>query len=297
MIRYSPPGRVRAGGQLVAGAPRRVRLAVQYRPMAAIDVNGTSLYYEDTGPGATGETIAWSHGLLWNTSLFAAQIAALRSRYRCIAWDHRGQGQSAADHRNCIGMELVTQDAIALLEKLGTGPVHFVGLSMGGFVGMRIAARRSDLVRKLVLIETSADPEPLENVKQYRMLTAVVRAIGPRPVSSRVTPIMMGRTILADPTRKRDLAAFVKIMSSRRDVWRAVNGVIDRAGIHDELSRVRAPALVMVGDEDVATPRPKAEKVVAAITGAKLQVIAHAGHSSTVEEPAAVTAAIEKFLS
>jgi pimeloyl-ACP methyl ester carboxylesterase len=54
--------------------------------MPMIEVNGTSLYVEDTGPGSTGKTIVWSHGLLWNTTLFAAQIAALRDRYRCIAW-------------------------------------------------------------------------------------------------------------------------------------------------------------------------------------------------------------------
>jgi hypothetical protein len=52
--------------------------------MATIDIDGTSLYYEDTGPGSTGETIAFSHGLLWGTELFAPQIAALRARYRCI---------------------------------------------------------------------------------------------------------------------------------------------------------------------------------------------------------------------
>src|SRR5574337_1281451 len=99
--------------------------------------DGARLYYEDTGPGSTGQTIAFSHGLLWNTTMFAPQIAALRGRYRCISWDHRGQGKSAADHRNCIGMELVWADAVALIEKLGTKRVHFVGLSMGGFVGLR----------------------------------------------------------------------------------------------------------------------------------------------------------------
>src|SRR5947209_19772561 len=109
--------------------------------MPTIELNGTTLYYEDTGPAPTGETIAFSHGLLWSTELFAPQIAALRDRYRCIAWDHRGQGRSASDHRHCIGMELVTQDAVALLDKLGVAPVHLVGLSMGGFVAMRIAAR------------------------------------------------------------------------------------------------------------------------------------------------------------
>jgi 3-oxoadipate enol-lactonase len=120
-----------------------------------LDVNETTLYYEDTGPGSTGETIAFSHGLLWGTELFEPQIAALRERYRCIAWDHRGQGRSAADHRNTIDMELVWQDAVALLEKLAPGErVHFCGLSMGGFVAMRMGARRPDLVRSLLLLET-----------------------------------------------------------------------------------------------------------------------------------------------
>lgn len=262
-----------------------------------IDVNGTTLYYEDTGPGSTGETIAFSHGLLWSTELFAPQIAALRGRYRCIAWDHRGQGQSAADpHRQTIDMELVWKDAVALLEALGTGPVHFAGLSMGGFVGMRLAARRPDLVRSLILIETSADPEPPENVPRYRLLTRVVRLAGPRVVRGKVAPIMLGKTILTDPSRRAEVSRYTALMSQRRDIWRAVNGVIDRAGIHDELPRISAPTLVIVGDEDVATTPAKAERIVAAVRGASLAHIPRAGHSSTLEQPAAVNAEIERFL-
>lgn len=265
--------------------------------MPTLDVNDTSLYYEDTGPGSTGETIAWSHGLLWSTELFAAQIAALRGRYRCIAWDHRGQGRSAPDHRHCIGIELVWQDAVALLDRLGGGPVHLAGLSMGGFVAMRVAARRPELVKSLILLETSADPEPLANVARYRMLTAVVRALGPRVVARRTGPIMLGKSILTDPTRKAQVARHVAVMTRRRDIWRAVNGVVDRAGVFDELGRIRANTLVVVGDEDVATPPAKAARIAAAIAGATLATIPRAGHSSPVEEPAAVTAAIERFLS
>ncbi|HEY5950466.1 MAG TPA: alpha/beta fold hydrolase [Kofleriaceae bacterium] len=266
--------------------------------MATIDVNGTTLYYEDTGPGSTGETIAFSHGLLWGTELFEPQIAALRDRYRCIAWDHRGQGRSAADpNRNCIGIELVWQDAVALLEALGTGAVHFAGLSMGGFVGMRMAARRPDLVKKLILIETSYDPEPAENVGRYRLLTAIYKTLGPRIVQGKVAGIMLGKSIVADASRKADLQRFIKLMTRRRDIWRAINGVIDRAGVaRSELARIVAPTLVVVGEEDVATPHTKAQQIAAAIKGAKLVTIPRAGHSSTVEEPAAVNAALESFL-
>jgi pimeloyl-ACP methyl ester carboxylesterase len=268
--------------------------------MPMIDVNGTSLYYEDTGPGSTGETIVFSHGLLWGTEQFAPQMAALRDRYRCIAWDHRGQGRSAPEYRHCIGIELVWQDAVALLEKLGLSNVYFAGLSMGGFVAMRVAARRPDLVKKLILLETAMGPEPIENVGRYRMLNVVSKALGPlgpKVLGGKVGSIMLGRSIMADASRKDDVAGFVQLMLRRRDVWRAVNGVIDRAGIsQSELARIKAPTLVIVGDEDVATPHAKAQEIVAAIAGARLVTIPRAGHSSPVEEPAAVTAALEAFL-
>ncbi len=264
--------------------------------MATLELDGMSLYYEDTGPGTTGETIAFSHGLLWGTELFAPQIAALRGRYRCIAWDHRGQGKSGADHRNTISMELVWQDAVRLIQTVVGGPVHFCGLSMGGFVAMRMAARRPDLVRSLLLLETSADPEPIENIGRYRLLTRVMKLVGPKLIKNKAAPVMFGKTILADKARRKELAGFIDLMSRRSDIWRAVNGVVDRAGIYDELARISAPALVVVGDEDVATPRPKAERIVGAVAGAKLVTIPRAGHSSPVEEPQLVTAAIEAFL-
>jgi 3-oxoadipate enol-lactonase len=264
--------------------------------MAMFELDGTSLFYEDTGPGSTGETIAFSHGLLWGTELFAPQIEALRGRYRCLAWDHRGQGRSAADHRDCIGLELVWQDAVQLIEARVKGPVHFCGLSMGGFVAMRTAARRPDLVRSLILLETSADPEPVEHVPRYRLLNRVTRLLGPGVARNKVAPIMLGKTILADKARRADVDRFARLMSRRRDIWRAVNGVVDRGGIYHELSRIAAPTLVLVGDEDVATPRAKAERIAGAIAGAKLATIPRAGHSSTVEQPELVTAAIAQFL-
>lgn len=264
--------------------------------MPTLEVNGTTLYYEDTGPGSTGEAIVFSHGLLWGTELFAPQLAALRGRYRCIAWDHRGQGRSAVDHRNTIDMELVWYDAARLIERLAGGPVHFCGLSMGGFVGMRMAAFRPDLVRSLLLLETSADPEPTANVGRYRMLIAALKLLGARAVMRQVRPIMLGKTILTDASRRGEVERFSALMSRRRDIWRAVNGVIDRAPVHGELGRITAPTLVIAGEEDVATPLEKAERIAAAIGGARLVRIPRAGHSSTVEEPGAVTAAIEEFL-
>ncbi|MGE5338845.1 MAG: alpha/beta fold hydrolase [Gemmatimonadota bacterium] len=263
--------------------------------MARIAVNKVDLFYEDTG--GTGEPILFSHGLLWNTSLFAPQVAALRERYRCIAYDHRGQGQSADGEGSEIGMDLLTEDAVALIAGLRLDRVHFVGLSMGGFVGLRLAARYPQLVRSLILCETSADPEPEENVPKYRKLNFVARWLGLRFVSAKVLPILFGRTSLTDASRAADQAAWRKqLEGNRRSIWRAVNGVINRTGVFEELGRITAPTLVIVGDEDVATTPVKAERIAKAIPNARLVRIPRAGHSSTVEQPQAVNAAIRDFL-
>jgi pimeloyl-ACP methyl ester carboxylesterase len=86
------------------------------------------------------------------------------------------------------------------------------------------------------------------------------------------------------------------LAGNRRSVWRAVNGVIERQGVEDELQRIVAPTLVIAGEEDTATPPDDVERLAALIPKAQLVRIPAAGHSSTIEQPALVTAAIRRFL-
>ena len=263
--------------------------------MPLLDVNGARLYYEDTG--GSGEPIVFSHGLLWSGRMFDKQVAALKDRYRCISYDHRGQGQSDVWKVDAVDIETVYADAVGLIEKLGVGPCHFVGLSMGGFVGLRLAARRPDLLRSLVLMETSADPEPVENVPKYKRLNFIARWFGLGLVANPVMGIMFGRTFLEDPARSAEREEWKRrLTGNRRDIWRAVNGVIRRRGVSVELSSIRTPTLVMVGEEDVATVPAKAERLHAAIAGSKLVKLPRGGHTSTVEEPELVNPVLSSFL-
>jgi 3-oxoadipate enol-lactonase len=275
----------RAGGEFIAA------LLEQTMPM--IRANGTALYYEDTGgPGAP---VVFSHGLLWNTGLFAPQIAVLKDRYRCIAYDHRGQGRSADGVGRTISMETVTDDAAALIEKLGLGPVHFCGLSLGGIVGMRLAIGRPDLIRSLVLLDTTADAEPYKF--KYKTMSAIARLFGARLVASAAMPALYDKTALNDPARAAERREWMQqLIMNRRSIWRATNGVLERKCIVDGLGKIIAPTLVMVGDEDVSTPKVLADRIVGGIANAKLIVIPGAGHSATLEQPAIVTAAIGAFL-
>jgi 3-oxoadipate enol-lactonase len=261
--------------------------------MPMIRVNGAALYYEDTG--GTGTPIVFSHGLLWNSSLFAPQIAVLKQRYRCIAYDHRGQGRSADDPADAISMATLTDDAAALIEALGLGPVHFCGLSLGGIVAMRLAVGRPDLVRSLVLLDTTADPEP--NKLKYKILNVIVRLFGVQAVAKAIMPALHGKTALADPARADERLEWqARLSANRRSIWRAVNGVLARESIYPELGKIAAPTLVAVGEEDVGTPPAMSQRIAQAISGAKFRIIPQAGHGSTLEQPEAVTAAIAEFL-
>jgi 3-oxoadipate enol-lactonase len=260
-----------------------------------LTVGGVRLHYTMRGEGR--ETIVFMHGLLWSGAMFDAQVDALADRYRCVTFDFRGQGGSEVT-RDGYDMDTLAGDAAGLIEALALGPCHVAGLSMGGFIALRLAARRPDLVRSVILMETSADGEPPENVGRYRMLALIGRWLGFRLVAGRVMPIMFGRTFLTDTARaaERRLWRDRLVTNDRTGIQRAVAGVIERRPVVDELAAIGVPALVIVGDEDVATVPAKAERIAAGIRGAQLVVIPRAGHSSTIEQPAAVTAAIEAFL-
>ncbi len=262
--------------------------------MPTLDIGGTRLHYTDEGSGE--ETVVFSHGLLFSGAMFAYQVEHLKSRYRCITFAHRGQGQSQITDGG-YDMETLTEDAAGLIEALGAGPCHFVGLSMGGFVGMRLAIRRPELLRSLVLMETSAEAEPAENKPRYGMLNFIGRWFGFGVVIGRVMPIMFGQTFLNDPARAEEQAKWRKFIVSndRIGTTRAVKGVIDRRSVADEIGQIAMPVLIIVGDEDVATVPEKSERMHSAIPGSKLVIVPKAGHSSTIEEPQAVNGALTEF--
>lgn len=169
---------------------------------------------------------------------------------------------------------------------------------MGGFVGLRLAIRRPDLLRSLTLLNTSAEPEPAENLPRYRMLNFIARWFGLGTVVGKVMPIMFGPSYLSDITRRRERDAWRQQIASnhRIGVTRAVKGVINRRDVSEAITRIDKPTLIIVGEEDVATVPEKSERMRAAIGGSILVKVPRAGHSSTIEEPRAVNDAMSAFL-
>ncbi|MGJ9413352.1 alpha/beta fold hydrolase [Aeromicrobium sp. CF4.19] len=269
--------------------------------MPQATVNGIVQHYTDTGPPPGREdapALVMGHGLLFSGWMFHPQVEALSSTYRCITVDWRGQGGTPPSADGAADMDSLTDDLIGLLDHLGLEQVHYAGLSMGGFVGMRVAARHPERVRSLVLLDTSAGPEDPEKISRYRLLARVYRWLGIGPVRSQVEQIMFAPPLLSSPRRDVVVQPWLATLRSvdRAGMRTAILGVTDREPISAELSAITAPTLVIVGADDAATPVAKAETIVAGIDGAELAIVPDCGHSSTVEQPESVNALIEDFL-
>ncbi len=260
--------------------------------MPKIEVNGCQYYYEVQGSGM--ETLVLAHGLLWSGHLFHKQVDYFKKQYRVITYDHRGQGSSEVTS-NGYDMDSLFEDAVSLIEGLELGPVHFGGLSMGGFVAMRLAARRPDLVKSLILMETSALGEP--NKLKYGLLNAMVRLFGVSTVVNPVMKIMFGNSFLKDPARQGEVRHWKEeLKKNKKTIIRAVSGVIHRQGVTLELGQIKCPTLILVGTEDIATTPEKAEFIHQNITNSVLKYIERGGHTGSIEEPEQYNREIEQFL-
>src|SRR5689334_7106582 len=169
--------------------------------MTLVAVNGIQLNVLDTGapegrPDAP--VLVLGHGLLFSTSMWRHQAEALRTDYRCVAVDWRGQGATPPTATG-YDMDTLYADLVALIEHLDVGPVHYAGLSMGGFVGQRLAARRPDLVRSVVLLDSSVGPEDPDKVRRYSLMATVYGLLGFRLLRSQVSPIMFTPAWLRTP--------------------------------------------------------------------------------------------------
>ncbi|HWT47453.1 MAG TPA: alpha/beta fold hydrolase, partial [Mycobacterium sp.] len=195
-------------------------------------------------------------------------------------------------------MDTLTDDASALIGMLGVGPVHYVGLSVGGFVGQRLAARRGELVRTLTLLGTSADAEDPDKARRYRLMAGIYRLTDISPLRRAVQPLMFGPAFLADPTSKPVTDEWARRLRRcrRSGISKAVRAVADRTGVEDEIEKITAATLVIVGADDVATPPPHSRHIAEQVSGARLVQIPNCGRGSALEQPETITALLAEFL-
>jgi 3-oxoadipate enol-lactonase len=259
-------------------------------------VSAPALHYSVREPRngkAPRHTVVLSHALGCDLTMWDALANTLSLENRVIAYDHRGHGSSDAPDA-LYAMADLADDAARLLRELDTGPVVWVGLSMGGMVGQELALRHPSLVRALVLANTTSGyPEAARAVWEQRIAT--VRADGIEAIADAV----MGR-YFHDAFRAQKPATVARFR--RRLVTTDAVGYVgccEAVGKVDTTSRlgqIGVPTLVIAGELDQGTPVAMAEALAQGIPGAQMDVLKDASHLSAAEQPEAFAASVVGFV-
>lgn len=256
--------------------------------------DGTRLHYQETGrPG--GPPVLLIQGLGADKHGWDLQRLALAPSYHTIALDNRGAGRSDKPH-GPYSIEQMAEDAITVLDHAGVETAHVVGASMGGAISQFIAVTHPERLRSLTLACTACRNHPWRReligewaeIAAERGMGAMTHAaarwmIGPRSFR-RFVP-MLG--LLGPLAFTRPPHAFVAQCQAILDVDDT------RAELLDE---VEVPTLVLVGNQDVLTPRGDSEELADRIPTAELVVISGAAHGFMIEHATTFNRVLLDFL-
>ncbi len=276
-------------------------------------VNGTGLRVEEAGSGSP--EVVFSPALWTNRELFDAPFAALSSDHRCIRYDHRGQGESGLGapqpSLEMLGTEGLYEDALALLDHLHVESAHWVGASVGGFVGVRLAARHPERIRSLTLIGFSsrrvspADRRMIDTMCGALRLTHHLGPIGTWVKGQLVTSAManmFGAWFMSDPARAADREHWRPLFAATAvpEALPMLTEVMGHPGNPPELlAQVQAPTLLISGEDELSTVDEDERDPVLAATvmpDARFLAVPRAGHMVLVEQPELGTRAITDFI-
>jgi pimeloyl-ACP methyl ester carboxylesterase len=254
-------------------------------------VDDTSIAYDDVG---TGLPVVFLHAFPLNRTMWEPQIGALVAECRCIPIDMRGFGESPPAPP--YAMDRYADDVAAVLDALQIQRAVVVGLSVGGYVAFAMWRRHRDRIRGLVFADTRAGADTIETVGRHRELIEIAESQGSTAVANRQIASLVGKT---SRDKRPDIYDAVHRMiaeASVEGITGALEAMIARPDSSETCATIDVPALVIVGDEDVATPVDEARRLASLIAGSRLEILTQAGHLSNVERPAAFNTVVSEFL-
>ena len=220
-------------------------------------------------------------GLLCTPELYAPQIPAL--------W--RFGPVMVADHTRDDSMAGIARRILA------GAPPRFVlmGLSMGGYAALEIMRQAPDRVARLGLIDTQAHPDTPEQSERRRGQMAMANEGRLMEVADLLYPLMVAPGRHGDEALKALWRRMAEDTGAEAFV-RQQSSIMGRVDSRPSLGAIKAPTLILVGDQDALTPPDRAEVMAQAIAGARLVTIPGSGHLSPLEQPNAVSAALTAWL-
>lgn len=248
------------------------------------------LHYTLTGPEHAPVLVLGS-SLGTTLGMWDPVAAALGDRFRLLRFDHRGHGGSAVPPGPYALADL-GRDVLWLLDLLGLDRVSYCGLSLGGMVGMWLAAHAPQRVDRLALCCTSAWLPPAEDWLQR---AAAVRAGGTAAVADAV----LGRWFSVAWASRHPAAvarARAMLLGIPAEGYAACCEAIAAMDLRPQLPAVAADTLVLTGGRDVATPPEHGAAIVRAVPRGRLVVLPEAAHLAAVEQPGTVAALLRGHL-
>ena len=256
--------------------------------------DGTRIHYEVTGkPGAT--PILMIQGLGASKNAWNLQRIAMATRFRIISFDNRGAGRSDKPTEP-FTLEQMAEDAIAVLDAAGIETAHVVGASMGGVISQIVAVKHPHRVRSLTLVCTACRNHPWrQELLQSWAKTAEEKGmieVGKEAAQWVMSPRSFRRLVPAF-TWMGPLAA----LRPRHSFVSQIHAILNtREDLVDQLSTITAPTMVIVGNQDILTPRGDSEEIAERIPNAELVVISGAAHGLMMEHSSTFNKILIEFL-
>jgi pimeloyl-ACP methyl ester carboxylesterase len=256
--------------------------------MSYADVNGQSLYYEDSG--GTGPAVIFSHGFLMDHEMFAPQIEALAGSFRCITWDQRGFGKTGGIPKPFTYWDSA-RDCLGILSHLGIEQATLVGMSQGGFLSLRAALLASRSVKALALIDTRSGTDSQETKAAFHNIRTEWLANGPANVQEGLAGFLLGSSYDPKPWFEKWAKMPKEAIAPTIDV------LLDRDDITDRLNEITCPVLIFHGDADVAIAPEHGYALHTALTNsAGFVSVPGAGHTANLTHPEHVNGPLAEFL-
>ncbi len=256
--------------------------------------DGTRIHYEVTGKsGAT--PVLMIQGLGASKNAWNLQRIAMATRFRIISFDNRGAGRSDKPTES-FTLEQMADDALAVLDAAGIDTAHVVGASMGGVISQIVAVKYPHRVRSLTLVCTACRNHPWrQELLQSWAKTAADKGmieVGKEAAQWVMSPRSFRRLVPAF-TWMGPLAA----LRPRHSFVSQIDAILNtREDLVDQLSTITAPTMVIVGNQDILTPRGDSEEIAERIPNAELVVISGAAHGLMMEHSSTFNRILIEFL-
>ena len=245
------------------------------------------LSYEETGP-ADASVVLLGASLGATRAMWAPQVGALAERFRVVAFDHRGHGESDVP-AGPYTIDDLGGDVIGLLDALDINQASYVGISLGGAVGLWLAQNAPERFQRFALICPPSNPA--ENAQMWKDRAAQVRAEG----TQSITDATLGRWFLpeftdVDPVRQM-------LLDTPDEGYAACCEALSMTNLLPGLANITAPVLLITADSDTSIPPETVVPLAGQIPGARLEVIENAAHLVTYSHPDVVNPLLLAHLS